>query len=445
MNISKFKITVVLGVFLFSLAIISGCASRLCIAPYPLPHVKAKMHTPGYWISKTDNPDKIIMSAEQIEKFNKANCRKKRIFGEVLLTKNIISGKDLSKNTFNSIKHVQRRKLYTIDNTRVDSLFFETILRNIDINKIPDEINVEFGLTLRRTNLRVLPTNEIVMSRKNNRNFDRFQVSAIDVGQPLALLWKTVDRKWAYVKTEIASGWIHIKDIATSGNKKEIVEYSDAQEFVVVTGNKIDIFSDSKCKNFLDNAQMGTCFPLMSSKKGYFIIAFPVANKKNKLSFRKAYIPAYEDVHTGYLLYTKRNVSNQAFKLLHTPYGWGGMKGERDCSRFIMDVFACFGIRMPRNSSRQARMGEEIAGLEKLSPGISTLCLPGHIMLYLGKDNGNYYVIHDTWAYTEGKWPHAAKKHIGRVAVSDLSLGEYGRTGSLLERLKIMKIINGEY
>ncbi len=403
------------------------------------------MHTPGYWISKIDNPDEVIMSAEQIEKFNEANCKRKRILGEVLRTDNIMSGKKLSGNILNSIKRVQKTKRYTTDNMRVDNLFFESIYRKIDLNKIPDKIDVKFALTLRRTNLRVLPTDEIIMSRKNDRDFDKFQDSSIDVGQPLALLWKTRDKKWAYVKTEITPGWIHVEDIAAADNKNDIIEYRKSREFVVVTENKIDIFSDSECKNFLDSAQMGTRFPLMSIKKEYFSITFPVANRRNKLSFRKAYIPIYEDVHTEYLPYTKRNAINQAFKLLHAPYGWGGMKGERDCSRFIMDIFACFGIRMPRNSSRQARIGEEIAKLEKLSHGISILYLPGHIMLYLGKDNGNYYVIHDTWAYTKGKWPRVTKKHIGRVVVSDLSLGEYGKTGSLLERLKIMKTIKKEY
>jgi len=441
------------GFWILTFIFISGCASRLCIAPYPLPHVKVKMHTPGYWISKIDNPDKVIMSAEEIEKFNETNRKRGRILEKVIQLDNTMSGKRLSKNILNSIKCIQERKWYTTDNMRVDSLFFETIFRNIALNKIPDKINVKFGLTLGRTNLRVLPTDEIIMSMKNNRSFDRFQDSAIDVGQPLALLWETRDKKWAYVKTEITSGWIHAEDIATSNNKEDIAEYSEAQEFVVVTGDKIDIFSDSKCKNFLDSAQMGTRFPLMSSKKGYFTITFPVANKRNKLSFRKAYIPTYEDVYTGYVPYTKRNAINQAFKLLHAPYGWGGMKGERDCSRFIMDIFACFGIRMPRNSSKQARIGREIARfdrsglqeadvLKKLPSGISILYMPGHIMLYLGKDNGNYYVIHDTWAYTEGRWSSRVKKHIGRVVVSDLSLGKYGKTGSLLERLVSVSVID---
>ena len=441
------------GFWILTFIFISGCASRLCIAPYPLPHVKIKMHTPGYWISKIDNPDKVIMSADEIKKFNKTNRKRRRISEKIIKLDNTMSGKRLSKNILNSIKDIQRKKWYTTDNMRVNSLFFEAIHRNVNLNKIPDRVNVKFGLTICRTNLRLLPTDEIIMSMKNERNFDRFQDSAIDVGQPLALLWKTKNKQWAYVKTEITSGWIHAEDIAISDSKHDITEYSEAQEFVIATGNKIDIFSDSKCKNFLDSAQMGTRFPLMSVKKEYFSIAFPVANKRNKLSFRKAYIPTYEDVHTGYVLYTRRNVINQSFKLLHTPYGWGGMRGERDCSRFIMDIFACFGIRMPRNSKWQAGIGMEIArfdksGLQekdilaKLSPGISTLYMPGHIMLYLGKDNGNYYVIHDTWAYTEGRWPSMVKKHIGRVVVSDLSLGEHGKTGSLLERLKSASIID---
>ena len=193
------------GFWILTFIFISGCASKLCIAPYPLPYVKVKMHTPGYWVSKIDNPDKMIMSAEEIEKFNKTNRKRGRILEKVIQIDNTMSGKRLSKNILNSIKSVQRRKWYTTDNMRVDSLFFETIFRNIDLNKIPDKINVKFGLTLRRTNLRVLPTDEIIMSRKNNHDFDRFQDSAIDVGQPLALLWETRDKKWAYVKTEITS------------------------------------------------------------------------------------------------------------------------------------------------------------------------------------------------------------------------------------------------
>ncbi|MBU0478460.1 SH3 domain-containing protein [bacterium] len=445
-RISDFGFRILFGIWILTFILISGCASKLCIAPYPLPHVKVKMHTPGYWISKIDNPDKVIMSTEEIEKFNETNRKRERILEKVIQIDNIMSGKQLSGNILNSSKRIQREKWYTTDNVRVDNLFFEAIYRNIDPNKIPDKVDIKFGLTLRRTNLRVLPTDEIIMSRKNNHDFDRFKDSAIDVGQPLALLWETRDKKWAYVKTEITSGWIHAEDIAISDNKNDIIEYRKAQEFVVVTGNKIDIFSDSECKNFLDSAQMGTHFPLMSSsKKEYFTITFPAANKRNKLSFRKAYIPAYEDVHTGYVPYTKRNAINQAFKLLHAPYGWGGMKGERDCSRFIMDIFACFGIRMPRNSSWQAKMGREIAGFDRfknLPPGISILYMPGHIMLYLGEDNGNYYVIHDTWEYTEGRWPSVAKKYIGRVVVSDLSLGEYGKTGSLLERLKSASVID---
>ncbi len=444
----KIILNLTFGFWILTFILISGCASKLCIAPYPLPHVKVKMHTPGYWISKIDNPDEVIMSAEEIGKFNEANCKRRRILEEVLRTDNIMSGKTLSGNILNSIKRVQKTKCYTTDNMRVDNVFFESISHNIEAYKIPDKVNVKFALTLRRTNLRVLPTDEIIMSRKNNHDFDRFQDSAIDVGQPLALLWESRDKKWAYVKTEITPGWIHAEDIAISDNKNDIIEYSETQEFVVATGNKIDIFSDSKCKNFLDSAQMGTRFPLMRVKKEYFSITFPVANRRNKLSFRKAYIPTYEDVHTGYVPYTKRHAINQAFKLLYAPYGWGGMKGERDCSRFIMDIFACFGIRMPRNSSQQARIGREIARFDRfknLPSGISILYMPGHIMLYLGEDNGNYYVIHDTWAYTEGKWSSKTEKHIGRVVVSDLSLGKYGKTGSLLERLKIIKIINGEY
>ena len=49
----------------------------------------------------------------------------------------------------------------------------------------------------------------------------------------------------------------------------------------------------------------------------------------------------------------------RAFQLLHTPYGWGGTGSQRDCSRLLMDLFASFGVLLPRNSRQQAQAGVE--------------------------------------------------------------------------------------
>ena len=135
--------------------------------------------------------------------------------------------------------------------------------------------------------------------------------------------------------------------------------------------------------------------------------------------------------------------------MLHHPYGWGDKLGGRDCSRFIMDLFRTFGILMPRNSKEQAKVGvdlDRVKGksnkekrrvLDQAIPLATTLRLPGHIMLYLGRDEGKDYVIHSL----SGIQGPEKIETIGKVVVSDLSLGSKGPNGSLLDRITGIRTI----
>ena len=160
-------------------------------------------------------------------------------------------------------------------------------------------------------------------------------------------------------------------------------------------------------------------------------------------------------VHKGSLPCTARNIIQQAFELLNAPYGWGGMYGEQDCSRFIQEIFATTAVLFPRNSADQAQVGllmgefdENTTGREKLEAlsnkavgGISLLYMKGHIMLFLGIANKKPYAIHATWAYRDPAWRGNAVRRINRVAVSHLVLGRYSKRGSLLKRLLVIRNI----
>ena len=149
----------------------------------------------------------------------------------------------------------------------------------------------------------------------------------------------------------------------------------------------------------------------------------------------------------------RRNIIEQAFKLLNEPYGWGDMFGEQDCSGFICEVFSTFGITLPRNSGTQAKIGdirgkfndstsvnEKINVIkEKGIPGVTLLRKNGHIMLYLGLYNDNPYIIHETWAYPKKLGLKERKILINKVVVSDLFLlGENTSAGSPIERINVI-------
>jgi hypothetical protein len=82
--------------------------------------------------------------------------------------------------------------------------------------------------------------------------------------------------------------------------------------------------------------------------------------------------------------------------------------------------------------------------LDQAIPLATTLRLPGHIMLYLGRDKGRHYVIHSIWGIERSGPSHPKVEKIGRAVISDLSLGRSSPNGSLLARLTDIRFIGAE-
>jgi hypothetical protein len=333
---------------------------------------------------------------------------------------------------------------------------------NLNQESLKERNRILFGLIVKRTDIRVFPTEELSMSTPANYEFDRFQQSSISPGSPVGIYLFSKDKLWAYVQTPFIRGWVRITDLAVAKERSEIVDYDEAKDRLIITGNFIHVFGSPSLQQTVFLAQMGTSFPILdlpesSGMSGpYYVIRIPFREIDGNLTFRNAYIPGDEDVHRGFLPYTQNNLAYQAFKMLHQPYGWGEMFGARDCSRFVMDLFATFGILMPRNSELQARVGISLDPLEgktakekqkildRAVPLITTLRLPGHIMLYLGKESGKYYVIHNIWGIQKAGWFGPSVEKIGKTVVSDLSLGKSGPNGSLLDRLTDIQFIGSD-
>jgi hypothetical protein len=157
----------------------------------------------------------------------------------------------------------------------------------------------------------------------------------------------------------------------------------------------------------------------------------PTADSNGDLVLTNATVKT-ADVHNGYLKYTAENILTQAFKFLHAPYVWGGMYGEQDCSKFLQEIYATVGLKLPRNSASQSNVSDaklELSGLSSTSKqtflrttgiiGGSIIHLKGHIVLYLGEYKGEPYIIHTVWG--------ESSKHyaLGRTAVTSLNFNGY--------------------
>lgn len=347
-----------------------------------------------YWSEKVDNSDEIIMSIEDIQMFNQENTELNDDLIDIEKLPDTIS-KGILMELIEKLSIIPKSVRFDHNGNEISDEFYSGLINNMAISNI-EEINpLRYGITTKRTVLRTFPTYVSVYSSKGDIEFDRFMETAIYTLEPVTIYLESQDGEWIFGSIYNYSGWIPKVDIAI-GQKEEIFGILNSSEFLVVTSPQIiidDVIFD-----------MGVKIPLKEVKENSYLIYIPVVDKK--VVYKILEISKSEDYNLGYLPYTKDNLLKQGFKLYGEPYGWGGMNNTRDCSSFIMDIHRTFGLQLPRNTGQQAlnSLGQNYdfkeadleAKLEILDsmPIGTAIYMPGHTMLYIGKDNGIHYMIH---------------------------------------------------
>jgi hypothetical protein len=442
-----------------------GGVPRVLFASPLLPYVSPEMENPEFWIKKIENPGRLLLTTEEIQKMNEETLQKEGLYlcrvkdlKEEWTREEILSLMNEDWEGFGRTEEIRYGKYgYPLGDS-----FWNGLKENMNQPSLKDVNRVDFGLIVKRTDIRVFPTEECSKGTPDSDEFDRFQHSTIAPGSLVGIYYFSQDKVWAYVQTGFIRGWVRMADLATAKDRMEAIRYEEEKDRLVITGSFVKVFSDPLCREMAFEAQMGTSFPILSQTTSpgpadnMYVIRIPFREVDGGLSFRNAYIRKDGDVHLGFLPYTQENLARQAFKMIHQPYGWGEMFGARDCSRFIMDIFATFGIIMPRNSKFQARIGiglgqldgkslkEKERVLDRAIPLATTLRMPGHIMLYLGKENGRHYAIHNVWGVQRRGWFGPVMDKIKKTVVSDLSLGRSGPLQSLLHRITDIQTVASE-
>ena len=257
---------------------------------------------------------------------------------------------------------------------------------------------------------------------------DLIQLTALSVGTPCAILHISNDQNWYYVQSIRYRGWVEKARVAVAENKNEALDYLDSDQFLVVTESRVETEPnpfDKDISNIL--FQMGDKIPLVNndeipdsipennqqaqSPAGAYVVWIPVKGSKEKLKFKKALIARSNDLNEGYLTYTRENLIKQAFKMMGERYGWGGLYQRRDCSRFIMDIYRTVGIQIPRDAGYPQEkitagkmlkfsgdLNERKKTMDKLRPG-DPIYMKGHVMMYLGKERKEHFLIHSGSGY----------------------------------------------
>jgi len=453
-------------IFLSCVIVCSGCAgfsrrepapvSLLVPAEGPIPGVPAEVNFADYWIRKVQNPDDLIMTTEDIKTFNSENPVTGEFIMDITELPEKIEGENFRKYLTDYARYLNEADFFVTGSIPLEKTERQRIIALMDTLNVSDVITLRFGVVLNRTMGREWPTTIPLMREENDNEFDYGITAALDTGTPVALLHTSKDGLWLFVQSPWFLCWIPSSAVAF-GDIEIVREFVNCSHPLIAVGHRVSVYGSPEEKAAIGSIQMGSYLPLRTAGNDFCEVLVPGRERNGELTAHIGYIRRSSDISIGFLPYTFRNVYRQCFTLFGRRYGWGGMYEERDCSGYIMDVFRCFNIQLPRNSINQAKASKAVLLVEKmdretrlellktLPGGISLLQMPGHIMIYLGEIDGTPYAISDFWAWRSPSinGPDITNR-AARVAVTDLMLGEGSERGSFIDRLTYITIL-GNY
>tara|TARA_R110000751_G_scaffold287442_1_gene392160 strand:+ start:2821 stop:4191 length:1371 start_codon:yes stop_codon:yes gene_type:complete len=373
---------------------------------------------PAHWLNKLKTPHKVLMQPSEIIEFNQQLIANNSHVVEPLNSPKQLSQKALLKK-IESISKVPSSARYFVDGKKLSSDDFDQYIVNLNKNAVKPVNDIQFAMVVSRTVMRTFPTYDRVFNQQMDTDLDRFQETGVFPGDTLAVLHESADKEWYLAQHYHYLAWIP-KEAVAIGNREDILAYREAKSFVVVTGSKVTT-------NYVPNQpsvsqvqlDMGTRLPLVPHTKmvnqiygqnpyASYVVSLPVRGDDGSLTFSNALIARHHDMHEGYLPMTSENIIAQGFKFLGERYGWGHDYDARDCTGFIGEIYKTFGVLMPRNSGQQGagkyainnRFTKDQSSASKM-PVVNQMqvgdliYIPGHVMMYIGEDGGQPYVIHD--------------------------------------------------
>ncbi|MCT7911171.1 SH3 domain-containing protein [Arcobacter lacus] len=334
------------------------------------------------------------------------------------------------------------KKLYLENHQLATKEWFDKQIQNSNF----DEYNVvpKKAITLKNTNVRVLPTNSPMFYNPllpgEGFPFDYNQNSLIKINTPIIISHLSKDKAWAYIESSSVGGWVEIDNIAFV-DENFIKQFKNSNYFVSVK-EKFPMY-DSIFREYI---KVGTIFP---KEKDNYLIAKKDDNANAIISHIQLNSNEIEAMPITYNTENRVKILNE---LLNEPYGWGGLLNNRDCSSFTQDFFTPFGSYLQRNSKAQTANGKYIdiskltldekkEFIKKEAVPFSTLVyLKGHIMLYVGIKNDEPMVAHNVWSVRLKDKDNKEFRHIiGKATITTLEPGKelegFDETSNILNKV----------
>ena len=431
-----------------AIASLAACAAtprEPQIPPHGVIGVSEAQLDPEFWIRHGSSTSRLVLDEAAIEAQNAKLKQLDRSVHDVERLPRTLS----STEVLAWVEKMSERPddtLYDEHGRAIEASVIDALVANVNAAAIPATQQTRFGMVVRRSNLRTFPTDMRVFSEPDDgTDIDRFQEDALFAGTPLAIVHESRDHQWWFVVSPLYAAWIAKRDVA-EGTGDEVFAYTHKEPYVVVTGARAHtVFTPDRPEVSELPLEMGQRVPLLSDwpaekpvngQHPYtsYVVELPMRAENGSLHFTPALLQKTNDVAADYLPLTRANLIRQSFKFLGERYGWGHSYNARDCSGFVSEVYRSFGVQLPRNTRDQGVSpavnriaftpddGHEkrLAVLRDVQVG-DLVYIPGHVMMVIGHDGGEPYVIHDTTGITyrdaEGE---ITRVHLNGVSVTPL-------------------------
>ena len=425
-------------------------------APDPLPWILPEMLEPAYWINRMEKPDDVILAPDRIERIN---AEYKQFITSHYPFKNIpaerkpvliqwwpgysLTVPDLGRMSSQAvadtvririqaeIEYLRKQEYGNALAIRYCAKEIEAFEREISLDTVKNTITVRQGIAVRTTQLRNIPSffpQQTGLTQSRKERWDLWNIGVIKIGMPVQALHVSKSGEYLFVLCEAGYGWVRSEDIAF-GARKEIDEFVNAPDFIVATNDRVQFYTDESCTYSSGWFGLGTRLPLVS-KSNPRMVKIPVRKMNGQFSTDTAWVADTDDVHTGLVPYSRRNIVVIAFRLIGTPYDWSGAWFGRQHETIYRDIFACFGFDLPchnalftffNNNNTTVllpSMGEEmyIKQMIENEPFVTLQSCGDHCQLYMGEYRGRP-IVFDQHGYgypdEKGMWWEVRRCTIG--------------------------------
>lgn len=375
------------------------------------------MLSPEYWVARTDARDRVILGKAAIDALNARTVASDPSMydlsklGTMLPRSQVVAW-------IGKIAKLPAKPLFDAKDQLVPQAAIDAAVANQALDTIPASVTLRYGLVVRRISMRNFPTALRVFPGKGLQDFEQFQESTVFPGDPVAIVHASADGRWLFVVSPRYAAWVDADAVAI-GTREEVLTYAAKTPYRVITGDKLrTVYTPEAPEVSETQLDMGLRLPLaelppdrpVNGQGPYaaWTLSLPTRAADGSLHLRPALLQRKEDSAPDYLPLTRANLIRQAFKFLGERYGWGHLYNGRDCSGFVSDVYRSMGVQLPRNSGDQARSpalkhrlfgaGDShearLRALAEAQVG-DLIYIPGHVMMFLGRVDGEPYVIQD--------------------------------------------------